>query len=185
MWFWTEQPSRRCLFECIFLHRLVDFSHTRITYTDNILIWHPQNWTVLRFAEFHFFCTGWRNLIIRKMRQSITQANAFFGVRLPPFTLGMLIRYAKYECNAKPNIHGLTYTTMRRAAKKWNFHAQARGIWKRNFNIHAFLYQYLSFHACMLEPFSCTGSSFFNIHAWQGLLFIMVLLICSPLWYVC
>ena len=39
--------------------------------------------------------------------------------------------------------------------------------------------------ACMLEPFSCTGSWNLNIHAWQGLLFITILLIFSPLLYVC
>ena len=46
------------------------FPHTQITYTDNILIWHPQNWTVLRFAEFHFFCTGswnWVSLACKLM----------------------------------------------------------------------------------------------------------------------
>ena len=64
-----------------------------------------------------FSCTGSRNLIIRKMRQSITQANVFFGVLFASFTLGMLTKYVKYECNAKLKIHGLLYTSMRCAAK--------------------------------------------------------------------
>ena len=54
----TESPSVSFLFvldlqgvyvRTVFLHRLEDLSHTRITYTDDSLISHPQNWTVLRF----------------------------------------------------------------------------------------------------------------------------------------